>query len=78
MILIFLGAIWGSFANVCIYRLPINKGVIMIDYILVKDEHTGELRSKVSRLLKDGYKLHGSPFATIDRIFKKERHCQSK
>ena len=28
LILIFLGGIWGSFANVCIYRLPKNKGVV--------------------------------------------------
>ena len=26
---IILGALWGSFANVCIYRLPINKGVVV-------------------------------------------------
>ena len=25
---IVLGALWGSFANVCIYRLPLNKGVV--------------------------------------------------
>ena len=25
---IILGGLWGSFANVCIYRLPINKGVV--------------------------------------------------
>ena len=25
---IILGGLWGSFANVCIHRLPINKGVI--------------------------------------------------
>ena len=25
---ILLGGLWGSFANVCIYRLPIEKGVI--------------------------------------------------
>ena len=28
LIIIVLGAIWGSFANVCIYRLPENKGVV--------------------------------------------------
>ncbi len=26
---IILGALWGSFANVCIYRLPLNKGVVV-------------------------------------------------
>ena len=25
---IVLGALWGSFANVCIYRLPLDKGVV--------------------------------------------------
>ena len=25
---IILGGLWGSFANVCIYRLPVNKGVV--------------------------------------------------
>ena len=25
---IVLGALWGSFANVCIYRLPLNKGIV--------------------------------------------------
>jgi len=25
---IILGGLWGSFANVCIYRLPMNKGVV--------------------------------------------------
>ena len=25
---IILGGLWGSFANVCIYRLPIGKGVV--------------------------------------------------
>jgi len=55
----------------------------MIDYILVKYEDTGELRSRVSSLLKEGYKLHGSPFATIDRVFKEEKedegvyYCQA-
>ena len=24
-----LGGLWGSFANVCIYRLPNNEGVIL-------------------------------------------------
>ena len=28
LILIILGGLWGSFANVCIYRLPLDKGVI--------------------------------------------------
>ena len=28
LIFIVLGALWGSFANVCIYRLPENKGVV--------------------------------------------------
>ena len=23
-----LGGLWGSFANVCIYRLPLNKGIV--------------------------------------------------
>ena len=27
IILFVLGAIWGSFANVCIYRIPKNQGV---------------------------------------------------
>ena len=25
---IILGGLWGSFANVCIYRLPMDKGVV--------------------------------------------------
>ena len=29
LIIIVLGAIWGSFANVCIYRLPKNKEIII-------------------------------------------------
>ncbi len=29
LFVIILGALWGSFANVCIYRLPLNKGVTM-------------------------------------------------
>ena len=29
LILIFLGGIWGSFANVCIYRLPANKEIVI-------------------------------------------------
>ena len=28
LIIIVLGAIWGSFANVCIHRIPLNKNVI--------------------------------------------------
>ena len=26
--IIVIGALWGSFANVCIYRLPLEKGVV--------------------------------------------------
>jgi leader peptidase (prepilin peptidase)/N-methyltransferase len=26
--IIIMGGLWGSFANVCIYRLPLNKGVV--------------------------------------------------
>ena len=26
--IIIIGALWGSFANVCIYRLPLDKGVV--------------------------------------------------
>ena len=29
LFIIILGGLWGSFANVCIYRLPLNKGVAM-------------------------------------------------
>ena len=25
---VILGGLWGSFANVCIYRLPLDKGVV--------------------------------------------------
>ena len=28
LFVIILGGLWGSFANVCIYRLPLNKGVV--------------------------------------------------
>ena len=28
LFVIILGGLWGSFANVCIYRLPLDKGVI--------------------------------------------------
>tara|TARA_B100000575_G_scaffold216085_1_gene176764 strand:+ start:71 stop:835 length:765 start_codon:yes stop_codon:yes gene_type:complete len=28
LFVIILGGLWGSFANVCIYRLPMNKGVV--------------------------------------------------
>ena len=28
LFVIILGALWGSFANVCIYRLPLDKGVV--------------------------------------------------
>ena len=28
ILLIILGGLWGSFANVCIYRLPLEKGVV--------------------------------------------------
>ena len=28
LLFIILGGIWGSFSNVCIYRLPENKGII--------------------------------------------------
>ena len=28
LFIIILGALWGSFANVCIYRLPINKSIV--------------------------------------------------
>jgi len=31
---IILGGLWGSFANVCIYRLPINKGVVSGDHFV--------------------------------------------
>ena len=26
--IIVMGGLWGSFANVCIYRLPLDKGVV--------------------------------------------------
>ncbi|MDC3126423.1 prepilin peptidase [Candidatus Pelagibacter sp.] len=28
LFVIVMGALWGSFANVCIYRLPLNKGIV--------------------------------------------------
>ena len=28
LLFIILGGIWGSFSNVCIYRLPENQGII--------------------------------------------------
>ncbi len=28
LFVIILGGLWGSFANVCIYRMPLNKGVV--------------------------------------------------
>ena len=28
LFVIVIGALWGSFANVCIYRLPLNKGIV--------------------------------------------------
>ena len=28
LFVIILGGLWGSFANVCIYRLPLDKGVV--------------------------------------------------
>ena len=28
LFIIILGALWGSFANVCIYRIPINKSIV--------------------------------------------------
>ena len=28
LFVVILGALWGSFANVCIYRLPLNKNIV--------------------------------------------------